>query len=351
MARAVPLKRYHNYMSKRNHLIDVLRFLAACWVALMHFNQPVSAINNWYRNFISLGYLGVPVFFVISGYCVYLAAEHSSSAKDFIVRRFFRIFPPYWFSILIVVFAVILSIILLGHNDVTILPKTMAGILETLTLFVVPLTKVQVINWVYWTLVFEIFFYLIIWFSLLLSFRLRSFWLIAISILPLVIPVHEYWFFFFIKHWPEFCVGLIVYRLLHHPKTEIWQNAALVLLTIWGLFTIPLLDYIPLTSVIIALLIVVNHYSPLKKTRLSQWGDYSYSIYLIHVPIGVFILGAVKQIRFVQTHLFINLGWDLLLLTTIVALSRIMYLFIELPAIRIGKKITAGYPAKNTNPN
>jgi len=346
-----PLKHYHNCMSKRNHLIDILRFLAAGWVALMHFNQPVPAINNWYRNFVSLGYLGVPVFFVISGYCVYLAAEHSKGAKDFIIRRFFRIFPPYWFSILIVGLAVVLSIILLGHNDVTILPKTMTAVLETVALLVVPLTKIQVINWVYWTLVFEVFFYLIIWISLLFSRRLRSVWLIIISVLPLAMPIHEYWFFFFIKHWPEFCVGLIVYRVLHHPKTEIWQNAALLLLTIWGLFTIPLLAYIPATTIIIVLLIVVNHYCPLKETRLSQWGDYSYSIYLIHIPIGVFILGCVKQIKFVQTHLLVNLSWDLILLAVIVVLSRVMYLFIESPAISMGKKITAGYPTKDINPN
>jgi len=336
-------------MDKRNYLIDLLRFLAAGWVALMHFNQPVPALNNWYRNFVGLGYLGVPVFFVISGYCVYLAAEHSKTAKDFMIRRFFRIFPPYWFSILIVGTAVIISIIMLGNNNVAVLPKTVAGIFETLTLLVVPFTNVQVINWVYWTLIFEIFFYLIIWISILLPGVLKSIWLILVSILPLVLPVHEHWLFFFIKHWPEFCLGLIAYRLLHHTRKEILQNVVLLALTLTGLWTVTLLRFIPVTSVIIVMLIGLNHFLPLRKNYVSKLGDYSYSIYLIHVPVGVFILGAVKQTKYVQSHPFINLGWDLILLAIIVALSGLMYRFVELPAIKFAKNITQKSNAINPN--
>lgn len=339
------LKRSPKLMNKRNHLIDLLRFLAASWVALMHFNQVVPHINNWYRNLLSYGYLGVPVFFVISGYCVYLAAENSKNAGDFIIRRLFRIFPPYWFSILIVGVAVIFSRIVYGGNLVTALPKTVPGVLATITLLTVPLTKIQVINWVYWTLTFEIFFYLVICMALLFSVRYRSGWLILIAVLPLVLPIQNYWFFFFIKHWPEFCLGVIVFRLLHYPKKEVWQNIVLIILTMVGLFTIPLMPYIPLATIITSLLIVLNHFKPLKNNFFSKLGDYSYSIYLIHVPIGVYILGSLKQTQYVQTHLWLNILWDVILLGIIVLLSKIMYLYIELPAIQMGKKYSQKHTA------
>ena len=77
----------------RNHLIDLLRFLAASGVALFHFNEPIVYMDNWYRNFCKLGHWGVPVFFLISGYCIRIDEKYAKSLKDFIIRRFFRIYP------------------------------------------------------------------------------------------------------------------------------------------------------------------------------------------------------------------------------------------------------------------
>jgi hypothetical protein len=50
-------------MTNRNYLIDLLRFLAAVWVALFHFNGMIAFQNNWYFEIAYKGYLGVPVFF------------------------------------------------------------------------------------------------------------------------------------------------------------------------------------------------------------------------------------------------------------------------------------------------
>ena len=44
--------------------------------------------------------VGVPLFFVISGYCIAATAdatrERSGSVRGYFARRFRRIFPPYW---------------------------------------------------------------------------------------------------------------------------------------------------------------------------------------------------------------------------------------------------------------
>jgi peptidoglycan/LPS O-acetylase OafA/YrhL len=283
--------------------------------------------------------LGVPVFFLISGYCVYLAAEHSKNAADFIIRRAFRIFPPYWFSLLIVAVVVIVLIIVNGTNSVTVLPKSVLDIFSTLALLTTPFSKVQVTNWVYWTLTYEIFFYFIIWLSLLLPKRYQSLLLILISFVSLLLPIHEHWPLFFIKHWPEFCLGLVIYRLLHNGKKEIWQTATLLLLSVIGLFVIDQMKYYPFASLITAVLIILSNFKPLYKNWLSTLGDYSYSIYLIHVPIGVYLFGYVKQQHYVQTHVWLNVLWDLSLLTLIIVVSKFMYLYIELPSIKMGKKI------------
>ena len=48
-------------------------------------------------------YLGVPIFFVISGYCIAASADSSRRKGDspwtFLKRRFWRIYPPYWASL------------------------------------------------------------------------------------------------------------------------------------------------------------------------------------------------------------------------------------------------------------
>jgi peptidoglycan/LPS O-acetylase OafA/YrhL len=44
-----------------------------------------------------LGRLGVAIFFVISGFCIYLSFSRDglNDFRSFYVRRFFRLYPPY----------------------------------------------------------------------------------------------------------------------------------------------------------------------------------------------------------------------------------------------------------------
>src|SRR4249919_3000902 len=93
----------------RYRLLEPLRGLAALWVFAHHF-APSDA---WKRAFprlqvlAEIGDLGVPMFFVISGYCIAAAArtsiQYDQSTRYFLYRRVRRIYPPYWFSILLVV--------------------------------------------------------------------------------------------------------------------------------------------------------------------------------------------------------------------------------------------------------
>jgi peptidoglycan/LPS O-acetylase OafA/YrhL len=55
---------------------------------------------------VTLGWLGVAIFFVVSGFCVHLSHRRSSDQKlsTFFLRRFFRIYPPYLIALLIFAF-------------------------------------------------------------------------------------------------------------------------------------------------------------------------------------------------------------------------------------------------------
>jgi len=325
--------------NSRNHLIDLLRFIAATWVALFHFNETVNIQENWYRYILKLGYLGVPIFFVISGYCIMIASEHATSAKDFIIRRFFRIFPVFWFSMGVVFIAVAFSIGINGYNSVTKLPSDISSIILSIFLLTTPFSKVEVINWVYWSLTYEIFFYLIIWLYLCLPNKIRYPWLLIISILAIFIPKHEHWFFFFVKHWPAFLLGIGIYLL--SLKKDYNRGSLLLGFAIVGLvYNVSHQQYYQIACLLTVFSIWIGEHILLKENFFTKLGDYSYAIYLIHVPIGVYIFGSIKQMDFIQKHIVLNIIWDLFLYTIIIGIAKYIFIKIEKPFILIGKKLS-----------
>src|SRR5271169_5946163 len=84
-----------------NKSLEIARGLAALWVFLYHMRFSLDP--GLFRQFADCGMLGVPLFFVISGYCM-MASSRSTIAKghtagSFLRRRLRRIFPPFWASI------------------------------------------------------------------------------------------------------------------------------------------------------------------------------------------------------------------------------------------------------------
>lgn len=99
--------------------VDQLRGLAALAVTVCHLS--VSAYLDvpnadggawpWLGMLLGFGYLGVPLFFVISGFCIHLPharglERHDGAAPDwrrFFARRFWRLYPPYLAALIVAV--------------------------------------------------------------------------------------------------------------------------------------------------------------------------------------------------------------------------------------------------------
>jgi peptidoglycan/LPS O-acetylase OafA/YrhL len=323
---------------KRNYLIDLLRFLAASWVALFHFNEPVIYIDNWYRNFCKLGYLGVPVFFIISGYCICIAEKHSKTPKEFIIRRFFRIFPPYWFSLIVVVACALAIKVITGTNS-TPLPKTAGAVIATFFLYTTPLSHFPKINWVYWTLPYELFFYLATFVALTLPGKAKIILLLVLTAIAVVLPAQKEGVTFFFNELPTFILGYSLYLIINKGE-NIWLSGLLFLLAVTGVYLKhPVCSYL-LTSATVCVLILADNWKPLKNNFFSRLGDYSYSVYLIHVPVAIYLLGFIKNKQTVQQCIGLNIAVDLTLLAIIVLLSKLMYQKVELPSIKLGKKVS-----------
>ena len=57
-------------------MLDAWRGLAALWVVMLHVRLETTP--DWLYRFGAYGHLGVPMFFVISGYCIANAAMRST---------------------------------------------------------------------------------------------------------------------------------------------------------------------------------------------------------------------------------------------------------------------------------
>lgn len=98
---------------RRLYAIDGLRLLAALVVALHHYagtwrvNQPGNAIwdrpvsdivPTWFR-FSAYGWIGVEIFFVISGFVICMSCW-GRTPRQFFTSRVIRLYPAYWFAII-----------------------------------------------------------------------------------------------------------------------------------------------------------------------------------------------------------------------------------------------------------
>ena len=88
-------------------LLDVVRGSSVLLVVLFHLRYLVMESAPILAAFSRYGYLGVAIFFVVSGYVITLSAESNlasgKSPLDFLRNRLRRVYPVYWVSILIVV--------------------------------------------------------------------------------------------------------------------------------------------------------------------------------------------------------------------------------------------------------
>ncbi|MEU6141379.1 acyltransferase [Streptomyces sp. NPDC047081] len=159
---AAPLRRER----PRLYAIDGIRLLAALMVAVHHYagtwrvNQPGNAV--WDRpasdimptvfRFASYGWIGVEIFFVISGFVICMSCW-GRSPRQFFVSRVIRLYPAYWFGIVFTT-AVIVALPGVWHR------LKLRDILLNLTMLQSG-SHVDSVDGVYWTLWSELRFYLL----------------------------------------------------------------------------------------------------------------------------------------------------------------------------------------------
>ena len=137
--------------------IDTLRGFAVTVVVIYHFFVLLGLDNILSPYIHSFGLLGVPLFFIISSYLIYMSIDNNikkrgagDGIKNYFIHRVFRILPAYYFNLFIVLLIASFSI----SNDFLYSQEFKSQLLShlTLTSYFTHKAVGLGVNGAYWTL-------------------------------------------------------------------------------------------------------------------------------------------------------------------------------------------------------
>lgn len=345
--------------------IQYLRGIAALLVVLFHSTALIGA--DW-KTMLRNGMVGVDVFFIMSGFIIYYITSNRKEISPvvFFVKRFFRIFPVFFFVWLVVA--------CVSYQD-----QPFINVIKSLFLFHVdynasaPAFKFNLIGPA-WTLSYEIYFYIIFCVAGAISYKYRGAIASAMLMsLPIIIQLYFNGSFSYAANikaeflltsviqsplkilsnamlW-EFVGGILLAYLFVNHRFKIQSirkdvrsviAALLFCIFVYQIFLSPVhaqgiggLFWPSLCLVAGALIsedLIKFNIKP-----LSFLGDISYSLYLSHwsiIKVFITFFPAAWNNRYgfigLATFLFIS-----------ILISYLMYLLIEKPSMRLARKILA----------
>jgi peptidoglycan/LPS O-acetylase OafA/YrhL len=323
--------------------IQILRGIAVLTVVLFHLQIP--CFGN--------GFLGVDVFFVISGFLMAKLYD-KGTVIDFYKRRIDRLLPAY--SLMVVAVSVCAFFILIPADFLQLYEQALASIFFVNNIhfwnqnsYFDKTAFNPLLN--LWSLSVEAQFYLIVPF-LYPIIRKRKMLLVAVFCVTLsaclfiqTISPNTSFFLMPFRIW-EFLVGAWVAWYNQEGKENHSQNTTIqtlfLFLMVVSFFLVPLkpesgtlvlghpsliaLWIVFLTGAIIFLGMPKSFEASVIGRSLSKIGDYSYSIYLIHFP--VIVLWNYKEFGGTILSASNNLTLSFIVLT-ILALSFVSYQLVE----------------------
>jgi peptidoglycan/LPS O-acetylase OafA/YrhL len=350
----------------KEHVIDAMRGFAALlvayfhcrqveWVGMQAFHQSVghsfslSTIAAYLTFPIAWGSAGVPIFFVISGYCIHRGGalrlaknpDYRLDTGNFWVRRFARIYP-------VLLAALVLTFAL---DWVSLqLPPVNHKIREIgLQAFLVNLFSLQGVagktfgsNGALWTLSLEVQFYAI--YPLLFALRRRLGMTSVLAIVAVINVVSAYVLErhdiqFFTSYWFSWTLGAWIAdaktRTAPDARSSVWLYVLAAAFIALGCAAFHFGQYGAFQFWAIGFAFYL--YKALERRNadtpgarlLSRFGDFSFSLYLIHLPIFV-LLSSILFRSSLQMSIWPSFGYMLVA----VPVAYVFYRLVELPAMK-----------------
>lgn len=277
----------------RVEIVDYLRLFAAVSVMAFHYlfngidngkigsitHEPIAQVEEY-------GYLGVNLFFMISGYVI-TGSVRGKSARQFAVGRALRLYPAFWVALAITTcFALVLG----GERMGVDAEQVLVNLTMVPTLLGQPF-----VDGVYWTLLYELQFYAMVFVLVLFGQGPR---------IAVLMPAWALLMFYITMTAPEladgvpylggyfiwFAAGAIISSIAEHGWSA--YRAAGLLATF-----VPISDLeITTTSVLKSLVFltvlatVIPRVRTLRLPGSATAGALTYPVYLLHAHIGYMLL-------------------------------------------------------------
>ena len=320
----------------RFYEIDLLRFIAAIAVVFYHYTfvgnvdspELVRVTYPVLAEYTRYSYLGVNLFFLISGFVILLSA-HNRSAIEFASSRFVRLYPAFWASVSLTA----IGLYFFGGSFFSV---TIPQYLMNMTM-ISGYIDIKQIDGVYWTLLIELVFYTLIF--LLLLFKMIRYielflaiWLGIVILSLIVTPLPFLVRFFFFPEWAPYFISGSLFYLIYAKGLDLTRGLLLFssyLLAIYfsvvevGLLKVELNSYfnslVPVIWVSIFFLIfilIISHKTQwIRSANLVKIGLLTYPLYLIHANLGYLVFnhfaGSIDKylLLFLIISFMLTLSW------------------------------------------
>lgn len=327
-----------DYKTVRYKELDALRGIAALMVVFFHFTlwRPEAELG------FKFGTTGVDLFFIISGFVIFMSLDNIKSTRIFIINRVSRLYPTYWVC---VTFAFILMSVNSIFKNRSI---SFVQYFGNMTMFQHYL-GISDIDGPYWTMIVEMGFYISVssffYFKWLEYIKIIGF-LVSILIVSMIFLINEKTLHIFLNYFsllqfiPLFLAGIIFYKLKKDSnkiKTNFFVLAVCLICQIL-LFNfsgrsngfINQIEYSIMLVIyfIIFILFVKGKLMFIVNDITLFFGKISFALYLIHQKISVgfmipFLMNKLKFSFWISTLLFS--------LPIIIGLATIITFYIEIP--------------------
>jgi peptidoglycan/LPS O-acetylase OafA/YrhL len=331
----------HDGMNKdRVNEIDLLRFIAALAVLFFHYAFRGYAADGlttlpypMLAPVAKYGYLGVELFFMISGFVILMTAS-GGSLRAFIVSRFVRLYPAFWACCTIT----FLCILAIGGTRYS---ATLNDYFINMTMLA-DFVGVQSMDGAYWSLAVEIRFYVLVALVLLIG-QMRHAQTILIGWLVLTVAslVLGKFRFLLIADYSPFFIGGAAFFLVWSKGMSLTRAA--LLLGSWALAVYEsvarLSDFeknfndtvnpVAVGAVVtvffaVMLLISLRRTGTFAQRRWVLAGALTYPLYLLHQYIGFMIFNTAHPL--LNVHVVF---WGTVLL--VLAMAYAVHVLIEKP--------------------
>jgi len=295
--------------------------LAVCW---FHFTFGQSHWLKWSGQY---GWLGVETFFVISGFIIpYSLYQYRYSIRDyfrFMAKRLARLHPPYLASIVVVVALYLIVITIYPNAHIARLELSWKQFVWHF-FYLNDFIHKDWLNVVYWTLSIELQWYLLL--GLTFPLIAHRNWLVQVAGAMLMLigyrlvpSVH-----IIFHSVPIFLIGVFVFQY-KMGLSSVWRML-LSMVAMFALMKTPIGMPVSIIATTTGLLIA---FATLENRWCNRLGEISYSLYLLHIPVGLTILSFLSRLPYSGQLLVLV---DLVCLAACIYASMLFYRLVEEPS-------------------